>query len=428
MDRKCLENPRDRGAWRATAHKVAQTWIQLKRLSLHACTGEGNGSPLQCSCLKNPRDRGAWWAATYGVAQSRTRWKWLSSSSSLSQRLTRKSHSQAIPAPWSKLNPWRPPSKHQPYRAVRSSQVTLCFLTPQQHGTHLSICLQTHLCPQSLCRLLHLADFCSSLRQGSPSPLGNCSWLWKRPLVDPPKFSLPILPSKGSSVQLTATELTTIFPSLPAGAMGSGAGQPVWAEVTWRCLFQEALRKGGSHPFQGLGNGSSSTRAQEQGGQQDRKRKGVRASVTVGSLHVSQRRGGNLRAHHHLSVQSTCVAFSGHWTKPSCFRGPATGSTRRSKIRVATSTDPGHRFKPPKTGGKQSGAWAIPRAGGRRPEPPPPSTPAPPCFPDTSLEERGPYLWRRCRLHRKNRRGSLRKPTGKRTVPTTAALLHAESF
>ena len=45
-------------------------------------TGEGNGSPLQCSCLENPRDRGAWWAAVYGVAQSRTRLKWLSDSSS----------------------------------------------------------------------------------------------------------------------------------------------------------------------------------------------------------------------------------------------------------------------------------------------------------------------------------------------------------
>ena len=29
--------------------------------------------PLQCSCLENPRDRGAWWAAIHGVAQSRTR-------------------------------------------------------------------------------------------------------------------------------------------------------------------------------------------------------------------------------------------------------------------------------------------------------------------------------------------------------------------
>ena len=47
-----------------------------------SCTGEGNGTPLQCSCLENPRDRGASWAAVYGVAQSRTRLKQLSSSSS----------------------------------------------------------------------------------------------------------------------------------------------------------------------------------------------------------------------------------------------------------------------------------------------------------------------------------------------------------
>ena len=43
-----------------------------------SCIGEGNGNPLQCSCLENPRDRGAWRAAVYGVAQSRTRLKWLS--------------------------------------------------------------------------------------------------------------------------------------------------------------------------------------------------------------------------------------------------------------------------------------------------------------------------------------------------------------
>ena len=47
-------------------------------------SGEGNGTPLQCSCLENPRDGGAWWAAVYGVAQSQTRLKRLSSSSSSS--------------------------------------------------------------------------------------------------------------------------------------------------------------------------------------------------------------------------------------------------------------------------------------------------------------------------------------------------------
>ena len=61
-----------------------------ERLPFHfplSCTGEGNGTPLQCSCLENPRDGGARWAAVYGVAQSRTRLKRLSSSSrSSSQR------------------------------------------------------------------------------------------------------------------------------------------------------------------------------------------------------------------------------------------------------------------------------------------------------------------------------------------------------
>ena len=56
-----------------------------ERLPFHfslSCVGEGNDNPLQRSCLENPRERGAWWAAVYGVTQSRTRLKWLSSSSS----------------------------------------------------------------------------------------------------------------------------------------------------------------------------------------------------------------------------------------------------------------------------------------------------------------------------------------------------------
>ena len=53
-----------------------------ERLHFHfslSCIGEGNGNPLQCSCLENPRDRGAWRAAMYGVAQSWTQLKQLSS-------------------------------------------------------------------------------------------------------------------------------------------------------------------------------------------------------------------------------------------------------------------------------------------------------------------------------------------------------------
>ena len=34
--------------------------------------GEGNGNPFQYSCLENPMNRGAWKAAVHGVAEGRT--------------------------------------------------------------------------------------------------------------------------------------------------------------------------------------------------------------------------------------------------------------------------------------------------------------------------------------------------------------------
>ena len=46
--------------------------------------GGGNGNPLQYSCLGNPMDRGAWRATVHRVAQSQTRLKQLSSPNSLS--------------------------------------------------------------------------------------------------------------------------------------------------------------------------------------------------------------------------------------------------------------------------------------------------------------------------------------------------------
>ena len=32
--------------------------------------GRGHGNPLLYSCLENPMDRGAWWATAYRVAKS----------------------------------------------------------------------------------------------------------------------------------------------------------------------------------------------------------------------------------------------------------------------------------------------------------------------------------------------------------------------
>ena len=36
------------------------------------CTGDENGNPLQYSCLENPMDRGAWRATIHGVAKNQT--------------------------------------------------------------------------------------------------------------------------------------------------------------------------------------------------------------------------------------------------------------------------------------------------------------------------------------------------------------------
>ena len=40
--------------------------------------GGGHGNPLQCSCLENPTDRGAWRAAVHRVVKSWTLLKWFS--------------------------------------------------------------------------------------------------------------------------------------------------------------------------------------------------------------------------------------------------------------------------------------------------------------------------------------------------------------
>ena len=48
------------------ATQEAQVWVGK-------IPGEGNGTPLQCSFLENPMDRGAWRATVHGVSRSRTR-------------------------------------------------------------------------------------------------------------------------------------------------------------------------------------------------------------------------------------------------------------------------------------------------------------------------------------------------------------------
>ena len=63
--------------WGCTESDMAEvTWhactSPMNSLEVFFSSGEGSGTPLQCSCLENPMDGGAWWAVVHGVAKSRT--------------------------------------------------------------------------------------------------------------------------------------------------------------------------------------------------------------------------------------------------------------------------------------------------------------------------------------------------------------------
>ena len=85
--------------------------------------GEGNGNPLQYSCLENPMDRGAWRAIVHGVAKSQTRLSdfTTTTTTNVSQALDTWEHchlhsSYFIPSlpPFTSSSSHHPAPKHQP--------------------------------------------------------------------------------------------------------------------------------------------------------------------------------------------------------------------------------------------------------------------------------------------------------------------------
>ena len=76
------------------SHRVGHDWRDLQQQQQQQCyisqpqrssgfhcfywplnlpSGEGNGTPLQCSCLENPMEGGSWKPAVHGVAEGLTR-------------------------------------------------------------------------------------------------------------------------------------------------------------------------------------------------------------------------------------------------------------------------------------------------------------------------------------------------------------------
>ena len=119
-----------------------------ERLHFHfslSSIGEGNGNPLQCSCLENPRDGGAWWAGVCGVAQSRVQLKRLSSSSSIVMPLRSGQQKTAL-ASVHHQSAWQvafPTTSHPPVTASLRSfhrasvRCFIAFETSKQKGVDL---------------------------------------------------------------------------------------------------------------------------------------------------------------------------------------------------------------------------------------------------------------------------------------------------
>ena len=102
--------------------------------------GEGNGNPLQCSCLENPMDRGAWRATVHRVTKSGTRVK------RLGTRTSKDVQEWYEPKEGNRRGP-RPPGKHNPSESRRWNSAPtawfhlgseLCLARSSAHSTRVT--------------------------------------------------------------------------------------------------------------------------------------------------------------------------------------------------------------------------------------------------------------------------------------------------
>ena len=93
--------------------------------------GGGQGNPLQYSCLENPMDRGAWRATLHGIAKSQTRLNHFAVHLKLTEHCTSTILHMYIYK--IKLNKIPKPSKHQYYFQI--SKIPLNFKNNSSKNT-----------------------------------------------------------------------------------------------------------------------------------------------------------------------------------------------------------------------------------------------------------------------------------------------------
>ena len=87
---------------------------------LGSSPGEVNGNPLQYACLENPMDRGAWRATVHRVTKSRTQLKQFSTHTFMHLYMSRSSEYMSI-----LISQFVPPSLSLPCLHVHSVSVSL---------------------------------------------------------------------------------------------------------------------------------------------------------------------------------------------------------------------------------------------------------------------------------------------------------------
>ena len=102
-----------------------------ERLHFHfslSYIGEGNVNPLQYSCLENPMDRGAWRATVHGVAKSHTRLKQLSTHAGTGNKVP---HAVGQPSPQATAAESAAATRESWHAAIKTTPV---LLPGKSHG------------------------------------------------------------------------------------------------------------------------------------------------------------------------------------------------------------------------------------------------------------------------------------------------------
>ena len=112
--------------------------------------GGGHGNPLQYSCLENPRDRGSWWATVHRVAKSWTQLKQLGISGEKTPKCYHQSVGSVAQSCWTLCDPMDCSMPGFPVHHQLRSLLKLMCIKSVISSNHLILCHPLLLLPSIL--------------------------------------------------------------------------------------------------------------------------------------------------------------------------------------------------------------------------------------------------------------------------------------